>query len=210
MDFQKNFPYPPPDPCGTRQIGQVLQRRLGQNTKCNQIALGRCSCAYSALSGMSKLLKDNAQESRLAISAAKEHYGNAIAQSNLARTVVLGLELQSSQSRPGLDPRCCVRGNPVRSSVYRCWPGALAHGGSRGSGQRTPSWASRCFPQYLRAINAPQGRITSGLIHLPTFNPYTDAGLIVYRAVAVLPEPEIYLPPGTDLRLRLNLLLYEV
>jgi len=51
----------------------------------------------------------------------------------------------------------------------------------------------------IRATNAPQGRITSGLIHLPTFNPYTDAGLIVYRAVTVLPEPEIYLPPGTDL-----------
>jgi len=60
----------------------------------------------------------------------------------------------------------------------------------------------------IRATNAPQGRITSGLIHLPRFNPYTDAGLIVYRAVTVLPEPEIYLPPGTDLRLRLNLPLY--
>ncbi len=60
----------------------------------------------------------------------------------------------------------------------------------------------------IRATNAPQGRITSGLIHLPTFNPYTDAGLIVYRAITVLPEPEIYLPPGTDLRLRLNLPLY--
>jgi hypothetical protein len=45
----------------------------------------------------------------------------------------------------------------------------------------------------IRATNAPQGRITSGLIHMPTFNPYTDAGLIVYRAVTVLPEPEIYL-----------------
>jgi hypothetical protein len=60
----------------------------------------------------------------------------------------------------------------------------------------------------IRATNAPQGRITSGLIHLPTFNPYTDAGLIVYRAFTVLPEPEICLPPGTDLRLRLNLPLY--
>jgi LssY C-terminus len=60
----------------------------------------------------------------------------------------------------------------------------------------------------IRATNTPQGRITSGLIHLPTFNPYTDAVLIVYRAVTVLPEPEIYLPPGTDLRLRLNLPLY--
>ena len=45
----------------------------------------------------------------------------------------------------------------------------------------------------IRATNAPQGRITSGLIHMPTFNPYTDAGLIVYRAATVLPEPEIYL-----------------
>jgi LssY C-terminus len=43
---------------------------------------------------------------------------------------------------------------------------------------------------------------------MPTSNPYTDVGLIVYRAVTVLPEPEIYLPPGTDLRLRLNLPLY--
>ncbi len=60
----------------------------------------------------------------------------------------------------------------------------------------------------IRATNTPQGRITSGLIHMPTFNPYSDVGLIVYRAVTVLPEPEIYLPPGTDLRLRLNLPLY--
>jgi LssY C-terminus len=60
----------------------------------------------------------------------------------------------------------------------------------------------------IRATNTPQGRITSGLIHLPTFNPYTDVGLIVYRALTVLPEPEIYLPPGTDLRLRLNVPLY--
>jgi hypothetical protein len=60
----------------------------------------------------------------------------------------------------------------------------------------------------IRATNTPQGRITSRLIHLPTFNPYTDLGLIVYRALTVLPEPEIYLPPGTDVRLRLNIPLY--
>lgn len=60
----------------------------------------------------------------------------------------------------------------------------------------------------IRATNTPQGRITSRLIHMPTFNPYTDVGLIVYRALTVLPEPEIYLPPGTDLRLRLNVPLY--
>ena len=60
----------------------------------------------------------------------------------------------------------------------------------------------------IRATNAPQGRIISGLIHMPTFNPYTDPALIVYRAITVLPEPEIHLPPGTDLRLRLNQPLY--
>jgi LssY C-terminus len=63
--------------------------------------------------------------------------------------------------------------------------------------------------QGIRATNTPQGRITSGLIHLPTYNPYGDAVLIVYRAVfTILPEPEIYLPPGTDLRLQLNVPLY--
>lgn len=60
----------------------------------------------------------------------------------------------------------------------------------------------------INATNCPQGRITSGLIHLPTFNPYGDLGLIIYRTLTILPEPEIYLPPGTDLRLRLNLPLY--
>lgn len=60
----------------------------------------------------------------------------------------------------------------------------------------------------IRATNTPQGRITSGLIHLPTFNPYSDMGLIVYRMFTVLPEPEIYLPPGTDIRLQLNVPLY--
>jgi hypothetical protein len=61
----------------------------------------------------------------------------------------------------------------------------------------------------VRATDTPQGRITSRLAHLPTFNPYTDWGLIVYRAFfTILPEPEIYLPPGTDLRLQLNVPLY--
>jgi hypothetical protein len=60
----------------------------------------------------------------------------------------------------------------------------------------------------ILATYTPQGRITSGLVHLPTFNPYSDMGLIVYRLFTVLPEPEIYLPPGTDLRLQLNVPLY--
>jgi hypothetical protein len=63
--------------------------------------------------------------------------------------------------------------------------------------------------QGIRATDTPQGRITSRLIHLPTYNPYSDLGLIVYRAFfTILPESEIYLPPGTDLRLQLNMPLY--
>jgi hypothetical protein len=60
----------------------------------------------------------------------------------------------------------------------------------------------------IRPTDTPQGRITSRLIHLPTYDPYTDLGLAVYRAITVLPEPEIYLPPSTDLRLRLTQPLY--
>ncbi len=60
----------------------------------------------------------------------------------------------------------------------------------------------------ILATSSPQGRITDGLGHLPSLNPYSAPSLIVYRMVTVLPEPEIYLPPGTDLRLRLNVPLY--
>lgn len=48
-----------------------------------------------------------------------------------------------------------------------------------------------------------QGRINSRLIHLPTWNPYSDLGLIIYKAAfPVFPEPEIYYPSGTDMRLK--------
>jgi hypothetical protein len=60
----------------------------------------------------------------------------------------------------------------------------------------------------IRSTDTPQGRITSGLIHLPTYDPYGDLTLIVYRSVSVLPEPEIYLPPGTDLRLQFTAPLF--
>ena len=62
--------------------------------------------------------------------------------------------------------------------------------------------------QGILATYTPQGRITDGLGHLPSYNPYSAPSLFVYRMVTVLPEPEIYLPPGTDLRLRLNVPLY--
>jgi hypothetical protein len=48
-----------------------------------------------------------------------------------------------------------------------------------------------------------QGRVNSRLRHLPTWNPYTDLGLIVYKATfPIFPEPEIFYPSGTDMRLR--------
>jgi hypothetical protein len=48
-----------------------------------------------------------------------------------------------------------------------------------------------------------QGRINSRLRHLPTWNPYSDLGLIVYKATfPIFPEPEIFYPSGTDIRLR--------
>jgi len=60
----------------------------------------------------------------------------------------------------------------------------------------------------ILATYTPQGRITDGLGHLPSLNPYSAPSLIVYRLFTILPEPEIYMPPGTDLRLRLNVPLY--
>jgi len=56
----------------------------------------------------------------------------------------------------------------------------------------------------IQSTNTPQGRITSRLKHLPTWNPYSDWVLIVYRlAFPVSPEPEIFFPTGTDLQLQL-------
>ena len=59
--------------------------------------------------------------------------------------------------------------------------------------------------QGIRSSDTPEGRINSRLIHLPTYNPYSDLGLIVYKATfPIFPEPEIYFPAGTDLRLKLT------
>jgi len=50
-----------------------------------------------------------------------------------------------------------------------------------------------------------QGKINSRLIHLPTWNPYSDLGLIIYKATfPIFPEPEIYYPVGTDIRLKIR------
>src|SRR6201984_1233965 len=56
----------------------------------------------------------------------------------------------------------------------------------------------------VKATDTPQGRITSRLRHLPTWNPYSDLTLLAYRtAFPTFPEPEIYLPRGSDLKLEI-------
>jgi LssY C-terminus len=53
----------------------------------------------------------------------------------------------------------------------------------------------------IRATDTPQGTINSRLKHLPTWNPYSDAGLIVFKvAFPIFPEPEIYYGPGTEFK----------
>ena len=57
--------------------------------------------------------------------------------------------------------------------------------------------------QGVRSSDTFQGTINSRLIHLPTWNPYSDSFLIAYKVTfPIFPEPEIYYPAGTDMRLR--------
>jgi len=57
----------------------------------------------------------------------------------------------------------------------------------------------------IRSTDTPEGTINSRLKHLPTWNPYSDLGLIVYKATfPIFPEPEIWYGTGTDLRLQLT------
>ena len=59
--------------------------------------------------------------------------------------------------------------------------------------------------QGIRSSDSPQGRINSRLRHLPTWNPYSDIGLIVFKAsFPIFPEPEIYFPAGTDIHVKLT------
>jgi len=55
----------------------------------------------------------------------------------------------------------------------------------------------------IRSTATVQGTADSRLKHLPTWNPYSDLILITYAATfPIFPEPEIYYPAGTDMRLR--------
>ena len=56
----------------------------------------------------------------------------------------------------------------------------------------------------IRSTETPQGEISSRLKYLPSWHLYPDPFLMGYKLLfPVFPEPEIYLPAGTDLRVEL-------
>ena len=57
----------------------------------------------------------------------------------------------------------------------------------------------------IRSTETPQGEISSRLKYLPSLHLYPDPFLLGFKLLfPVFPEPEIYLPPGTDLLVRLK------
>jgi len=57
----------------------------------------------------------------------------------------------------------------------------------------------------IRSTDTPQGRISSRLKYLPSFNLYPDPFLLGYKMLfPVFPEPEISLAPGTDIEVELT------
>ena len=55
----------------------------------------------------------------------------------------------------------------------------------------------------IRSSKTFQGGINSRLVELPTWNPYSHLVLTTYKALfPIFPEPEIYYPAGTDMRLK--------
>jgi len=59
--------------------------------------------------------------------------------------------------------------------------------------------------QGIRGTNTLQGTITNRLRHFPALNPYPDMGLLLFKATfPIFPEPEIYLPAGADMQLKLS------
>jgi hypothetical protein len=57
----------------------------------------------------------------------------------------------------------------------------------------------------IRSTETPQGRITSRIKYMPSLHLYPDPGLMCFKLLfPYFPEPEIYLPAGTDLRVGLK------
>ena len=97
-------------------------------------------------------------------------------------TAALELEFNRATARPGVDLVFTARVEEVENAREPVRKGVI---------------------QGIRSSDTFQGSINSRLIHLPTWNPYSDPFLIAYKATfPIFPEPEIYYPAGTDIRLR--------
>ncbi len=97
-------------------------------------------------------------------------------------TAALELEFHRAVARPGADVALTARVEEVENAREVVRKGVI---------------------QGVRSSDTFQGRINSRLIHLPTWNPYSDPVLIGFKAIfPIFPEPEIYYPAGTDLRLK--------
>jgi hypothetical protein len=97
-------------------------------------------------------------------------------------TASLELEFDHATARPGVDVALTARVEEVENARESVKKGVV---------------------QGIRSSDTFQGSINSRLIHLPTWNPYSDPYLIAYKAVfPIFPEPEIYYPAGTDIHLR--------
>jgi LssY C-terminus len=97
-------------------------------------------------------------------------------------TAALELEFDRATDRTGVEVSIAARVEEVQNARERVRKGVI---------------------QGIRSSDTFQGRINSRLIHLPTWNPYSDPVLIGFKAIfPIFPEPEIYYPAGTDMRLR--------
>jgi hypothetical protein len=97
-------------------------------------------------------------------------------------TAALELEFHRAIAKPGVEVLLTARVEEVENARELVRNGVI-HG--------------------IRSSDTFQGSINSRLIHLPTWNPYSDHVLLAYKATfPIFPEPEIYYPAGTDLRLR--------
>jgi hypothetical protein len=99
----------------------------------------------------------------------------------LHETAALELEFDRATPLPGVDIALTARVEEVENAREHVKKGVV---------------------QGIRSSNTFQGSINSRLIHLPTWNPYSDPFLIAYKVVfPIFPEPEIYYPAGTDIHL---------
>lgn len=100
----------------------------------------------------------------------------------LHETAALELQFNSATLKPGVEVTFTARVQEVENARETIRNGVI---------------------EGIRSSDTFQGSINSRLIHLPTWNPYSDPFLIAYKATfPIFPEPEIYYSAGTDIRLR--------